>query len=90
MPSRKYLLLTLALLGMLAPSLPALSHGGGTNANGCHTNHSTGDYHCHTPRTPAPGQATYCHVVDGEDRCGYAASTCRSLVSQYGGYCVAK
>lgn len=25
----------------------ALAHSGRTNAEGCHTNHSTGDYHCH-------------------------------------------
>ena len=25
----------------------ALAHSGGTNAAGCHTNHSTGAYHCH-------------------------------------------
>jgi hypothetical protein len=25
----------------------ALAHSGGTDANGCHTNHSTGAYHCH-------------------------------------------
>lgn len=23
------------------------SHGGRTNSEGCHTNHSTGEYHCH-------------------------------------------
>ncbi|WP_319802420.1 YHYH domain-containing protein [Candidatus Symbiopectobacterium sp. NZEC135] len=23
------------------------AHSGGTDANGCHTNHKTGDYHCH-------------------------------------------
>ena len=36
--------------------LPILAwgHGGGLNAEGCHTNHKTGDYHCH--RTPAPKQ----------------------------------
>lgn len=28
----------------------AYAHSGGTDANGCHTNHSTGDYHCHTPK----------------------------------------
>jgi len=83
----KNLLLAIAFLAMLAPALPAFSHGGGTNANGCHTNHSTGDYHCHTPKTPAPSQVTYCHVVDGEYRCGYAASTCNRLVATYGGYC---
>lgn len=25
-------------------------HSGGTDARGCHTNHSTGVYHCHTPK----------------------------------------
>lgn len=24
-----------------------LGHSGGTDRYGCHTNHSTGDYHCH-------------------------------------------
>jgi hypothetical protein len=24
-----------------------LQHSGGTDANGCHRNHKTGDYHCH-------------------------------------------
>jgi hypothetical protein len=37
----------------LIPML-ALAHGGGLNAEGCHTNHKTGDYHCH--RTPPPKQ----------------------------------
>jgi len=23
------------------------AHSGGTDAAGCHTNHQTGDYHCH-------------------------------------------
>ncbi|WP_210191828.1 MULTISPECIES: YHYH domain-containing protein [Rhizobium] len=25
----------------------ASAHSGGTDSNGCHTNHKTGDYHCH-------------------------------------------
>ena len=25
----------------------AFAHGGGLNAEGCHNNHKTGDYHCH-------------------------------------------
>ncbi|MBA1344130.1 YHYH domain-containing protein [Rhizobium sp. 25PS6] len=25
----------------------ATAHGGGTDGNGCHTNHKTGGYHCH-------------------------------------------
>lgn len=24
-----------------------LAHSGGTNSQGCHRNHKTGDYHCH-------------------------------------------
>ncbi len=27
------------------------AHSGGTNGSGCHTNHSTGDYHCHNPKS---------------------------------------
>ncbi|WP_419693570.1 YHYH domain-containing protein [Mesorhizobium muleiense] len=25
----------------------AYAHSGGTDSNGCHKNHKTGDYHCH-------------------------------------------
>lgn len=28
----------------------AVGHSGGTDAYGCHTNHKTGDYHCHKPK----------------------------------------
>lgn len=45
-------LLTLATAGALSfaavlVGAPALAHGGGTNAECCHTNRKTGDYHCH-------------------------------------------
>lgn len=30
-----------------APLAPALAHPGGLNADGCHNNRKTGDYHCH-------------------------------------------
>lgn len=39
----------LLLSVVLLPSL-ALAHSGGTDANGCHTNRKTGDYHCHNPK----------------------------------------
>ncbi len=31
---------------------PAITqaHSGGTNADGCHTNKKTGEYHCHNPK----------------------------------------
>ena len=70
---------------MLLVPVTASSHSGGTNAEGCHTNRSTGEYHCHTPKVPAPGAVTYCHVLDGQSRCGYARGTCADLVSQFGG-----
>jgi Putative peptidoglycan binding domain len=41
-------------VALLLFAVPAtlLAHGGGLDANGCHTNRKTGDYHCH--RAPAP------------------------------------
>ncbi len=33
-----------------AESSGAKTHSGGTDARGCHTNHQTGDYHCHKPK----------------------------------------
>ncbi|WP_416234772.1 YHYH domain-containing protein [Paucibacter sp. PLA-PC-4] len=38
-------------LALLCVSVLASAHGGGLNAEGCHTNRKTGDYHCH--RAPA-------------------------------------
>jgi len=34
----------------------ALAHGGGLNAEGCHTNRKTGDYHCHRGPAAASSQ----------------------------------
>ena len=76
-----------AVLLLALPLSDALGHSGGTNAAGCHTNRRTGGYHCHTPKAYVPNQTTYCHVVNGKYRCGYALSTCNSLVSRFGGYC---
>ncbi|WP_096698294.1 YHYH domain-containing protein [Polaromonas sp. AER18D-145] len=45
----------------------ASAHSGGTDAQGCHTNRKTGDYHCHgskgsstaaAPRQAAPAQSS--------------------------------
>ena len=46
------------LLLAAAWPLAAAAHGGGLNAEGCHNNRKTGDYHCHraarsTPTRPA-------------------------------------
>lgn len=37
----------LSVLLVFAGTSLAHAHGGGTDKNGCHTNHKTGDYHCH-------------------------------------------
>lgn len=39
-------------LGLLLGS-EALAHPGGLNAQGCHNNRKTGDYHCHRPQPVA-------------------------------------
>jgi hypothetical protein len=79
----------LALLALFAAlqAQSAVPHSGGTNADGCHTNRNTGEYHCHGGKSGSSVSPTYCHVVSGERRCGYARSTCADLVTTYGGHC---
>lgn len=53
-------------LFLTALAFAAHPHGGGLNAEGCHNNRKTGDYHCHrapsverrpeSPRAPPPPQ----------------------------------
>lgn len=42
----RFLTAAMAALIVAAP-LTVAAHSGGTNAQGCHTNRKTGDYHCH-------------------------------------------
>jgi hypothetical protein len=53
--------------------LPALgfAHGGGLDAQGCHNNRKTGDYHCHRSATPA---ATFSSPGGAASRLAPAAS----------------
>ncbi|HEU4457766.1 MAG TPA: YHYH domain-containing protein [Methylibium sp.] len=44
--------LIVALMGAVCGT-PARAHGGGLNAEGCHHNRKTGDYHCHRAPVPA-------------------------------------
>lgn len=44
--------LAITIIALLAFSASAWAHSGGTNAQGCHMNHKTGDYHCHSKKTP--------------------------------------
>ncbi|MBK8199251.1 MAG: excalibur calcium-binding domain-containing protein [Acidobacteria bacterium] len=46
---------TVILTGLtLIWASPVFAHGGGLNAQGCHTNRKTGDYHCHRSVSPPP------------------------------------
>lgn len=41
-------------LAMMLCASSGFSHGGGLNAEGCHHNRKTGDYHCHRAQLPRP------------------------------------
>ncbi|RZA33147.1 MAG: excalibur calcium-binding domain-containing protein [Lysobacteraceae bacterium] len=49
--------LVLAAAGVVP--LGASAHGGGLNAEGCHNNRKTGDYHCHRSSAKAPVASSY-------------------------------
>lgn len=53
--------LTFAAVAVIMGTWPgvALAHGGGLDASGCHTNRSTGEYHCHRAQAaPAPRRSS--------------------------------
>jgi len=63
-----------AAIFMMVICAASWAHGGGTDAQGCHTNRKTGDYHCHSSKgasaalaplptsRPAPAGAPTCYV----------------------------
>ena len=87
---RQFGLALLLSLGATLLAMPAQSHKGDENSQGCHTDARTGDYHCHTPTKPQPQtevSVTYCHVLYGRSNCGHTNLECTQLVSQFGGSC---
>ena len=56
----KKILLFCGLMILLASPL-TFAHSGGTNQNGCHTDHDSGDYHCHSERS----DGSYERQMDG-------------------------
>lgn len=59
------------LLMVCEPS--AMAHGGGLNAEGCHTNRKTGDYHCH--RTPASSRPASSPATGQSAHPGHSAAS---------------
>lgn len=45
----KKILFSFLILSLVIP-IVTFAHSGRTDANGCHTNRKTGDYHCHEPK----------------------------------------
>ncbi len=45
LPSGIALIILFSVVGV--PGTPVAAHSGGLNAQGCHNNRKTGDYHCH-------------------------------------------
>jgi len=43
-------IIIVAVIGFMLAFSSSYAHSGGTDANGCHTNHKTGEYHCHGRR----------------------------------------
>lgn len=54
------------LLAALVQTPQAVAHSGGTNAEGCHTNRKTGDYHCHGGGRARPAPAALRAVGGGQ------------------------
>jgi hypothetical protein len=53
---RVFLFASFLLLPIIDPIAPAVAHGGGLNAAGCHNDRKNGGYHCH--RGSSAGQSS--------------------------------
>lgn len=64
---RLLIALSLSTAGLLAltAAVPLLAHGGGLNAEGCHNNRKTGDYHCHRGSAQSASPRRAQRVVGG-------------------------
>jgi hypothetical protein len=91
MPITKVLAAATAVVILSSFQAPAAFAQSGDTQSGdakeerCHTNPKSG-YHCHG-KSEEPDRVTYCHVVNGQDSCGYVFDACAVLVTQYGGTC---
>jgi hypothetical protein len=58
-----------------APAMPAHAHGGGLNAEGCHKNRKTGDYHCHRDGSSGASQSKSSKVMSAYSGGAFANCT---------------
>ena len=63
----KILIGFIMFLFLLVSVEPAFSHSGRTDSSGCHTNHQTGDYHCHSGGGGGDGGGNGGGRNEGED-----------------------
>lgn len=70
------------LTALVIQTLPATvaAHGGGLDANGCHTNRKTGEYHCHRSAPSRRSNAERSAEDSGDYRCG-AKRYCTEMTS---------
>ena len=72
---RMYLLVIAGLL--LCMSHAAHAHGGGLNRDGCHTNRSTGEYHCHRDNSASGSRSNLQNAArTGRPATGVAFQNC--------------
>jgi hypothetical protein len=63
----KISLLTVAIIAFQVPVLPAFSHSGGLNAQGCHA--GSKPYHCHRAQSAPSRSATPRSQISGDRNC---------------------
>ena len=56
---------TIAALGLLCFAMGVMAHPGGLNAQGCHNNKKTGEYHCHGGASTSGGGVSAASGLSG-------------------------
>jgi hypothetical protein len=78
--SRIAIVIALSASALLSTG-PAFAHGGGLNAEGCHNNRKTGDYHCHRGKSESGSSTSKsdsprANLISAPPRSGGAFANC--------------
>lgn len=65
----KAIAMVIIAAGLIFTAVAVIGHPGGLNAEGCHNNRKTGDYHCHRAQAD-PAQPRYAVPPDERARSG--------------------